>query len=199
MAGKVQAKRDALRSKLIKIAYNKIASNGAGAIKARDLASEAGCSVGAIYNLFSDLHSLIMVVNLQTFQELGSFVVSQVEQSTANEPVDQLIVMGHAYLDFASDNIGIWRTLFDVQETGAEAIPDWYWDEIAKVLALIELPLRQVVVDKSDDEIRIMTRILFSSVHGIVLLGLKGSIFETPREALELMIEVIVRRFVENN
>lgn len=199
MAGKVQAKRDALRSKLIKIAYNKIASDGSSAIKARELAAEAGCSVGAIYNLFSDLHSLIMVVNLQTFQELGDFVVGKVAQSTADEPVEQLIVMGHAYLDFASDNIGIWRTLFDVQGAGADAIPDWYWDEIAKVLALIELPLRQTISEKSDDEIKVMTRILFSSVHGIVLLGLKGSIFETPREALELMIEVVVRRFVENN
>jgi len=157
MAGKVQAKRDALRSKLIKIAYNKIASDGSSAIKARELAAEAGCSVGAIYNLFSDLHSLIMVVNLQTFQELGDFVVGKVA------------------------NIGIWRTLFDVQGAGADAIPDWYWDEIAKVLALIELPLRQTISEKSDDEIKVMTRILFSSVHGIVLLGLKGSIFETPR------------------
>lgn len=199
MAGKVQAKREALRLKLIEIAYNKIANDGATAIKARDLAAEAGCSVGAIYNLFPDLHSLVMVVNLQTFQELGNFVVSGVAKSSADTPVDQLIVMGHAYLDFASDNIGIWRTLFDVQDTGAGAIPDWYWDEIAKVLALIELPLRQAVVDKSDEEIKIMTRILFSSIHGIVLLGHKGSIFETPREALELMIEIIVRRFVERN
>jgi len=197
MAGKVQQKREALRAKLIEIARERIADQGADAIKARDLAASAGCSVGAIYTLFSDLNDLVMVVNLQTFQELGGFVVNAVAKSDAGEPLEQLIVMGHAYLDFASNNIGIWRTLFDVQETGASAIPDWYWDEIAKVLALIEYPLRQAVTDKSDEEIKVMTRILFSSVHGIVLLGVKGSIFETPREALELMIEVAVRRFVE--
>lgn len=199
MAGKVQQKRDALRAKLVEIARDKIANSGAGAIKARDLAAEAGCSVGAIYNLFSDLNDLIMVVNLQTFQALGDYVVGEVERQAQDDPIEQLVVMGHAYLDFASDNIGIWRTLFDVQETGTSAIPDWYWEEIAKVLALIEVPLRKAIDDKSDEEIRVMTRILFSSVHGIVLLGVKGSIFETPREALELMIEIAVRRFVQEN
>lgn len=46
MASKVEKQRDELRVKLIDIAESRIAAEGIAAIKARDLAKPAGCSVG---------------------------------------------------------------------------------------------------------------------------------------------------------
>ena len=51
-----------LRARLIDVAERTIAENGLAALKARDLAREAGCSVGTIYNVFEHLDELILCV-----------------------------------------------------------------------------------------------------------------------------------------
>ena len=56
MAGKVAERRKALREDLINIAEATIAREGLSGLKARDLATEAGCALGAIYNVFGDLN-----------------------------------------------------------------------------------------------------------------------------------------------
>ena len=56
MAGKVAVRREVLRKSLIDIATQRIARDGLSALRARDLAGDAGCAVGAIYNVFGDLN-----------------------------------------------------------------------------------------------------------------------------------------------
>jgi AcrR family transcriptional regulator len=43
---------------------------GLAALKARDLAREAGCSVGTIYNVFEHLEALILCVGSRTLAML---------------------------------------------------------------------------------------------------------------------------------
>jgi len=124
MAGKVEKKRAELRRKLIDLGETRIATGGIEQIKARDLASEAGCAVGAIYNVFGDLNDLVMAVNGRTFKRLGSHVVEAVNASPDAAPVETLIIMGHAYLDFAMTNTHAWRTLFDLEMSTDQEVPD---------------------------------------------------------------------------
>ena len=98
MASKTQARREALRSNLIEIAERTISNDGLRALRARDLAKEAGCAVGAIYNVFDDLTELILAVNLRTFHRLGEDVSAAVATRAEAPPVDRLIVMAKAYL-----------------------------------------------------------------------------------------------------
>jgi len=56
MAGKVEARRAALRDALIHHAEIRIERDGLKNLRARDLAKDAGCALGAIYNVFGDLN-----------------------------------------------------------------------------------------------------------------------------------------------
>ena len=191
MARKTEARRTELRDKLIDAAEHIIITHGTGAIKARDLAGVVGCSVGAIYNVFHDLNELIMAVNGRTFRRLGTHVSS----ALANQdiaPQNQLIVMGHAYLGFAAENTLAWRALFDLQMSTDMKVPDWYLSELGQVFALIAAPLRTIFPDWNADQIDLMTRALFSSVHGIVALGLEKRISGVPMERIEDMIAVVL-------
>ena len=67
---KAEARRAALRAGLVAAAERRIAADGLGGLRARDLAAEAGCALGAIYTVFPDLDALILEVNLRT---LGLF------------------------------------------------------------------------------------------------------------------------------
>ncbi len=191
MARKTEARRTELRDKLIDAAEQIITTHGTNAIKARDLAGMAGCSVGAIYNVFHDLNALIMAVNGRTFRRLGAHVSGALAgQDIA--PQNQLIIMGHAYLDFAASNTLAWRALFDLQMSTEMTVPDWYLAELGQVFQLIAGPLRDIFPDWDDNKIDLMTRALFSSVHGIVSLGLERRISGVPMERIEDMIAVVL-------
>jgi AcrR family transcriptional regulator len=194
---KADLRRQELRARLIDIAESRIRTEGLPAIKARDLAREADCAVGAIYNVFSDLNGLIMAVNGRTFQTLGTVVAASVaaappDQQKADQPQAELITMSHAYLSFAAENTNLWRALFDLNMSTDMDVPQWYLAELGKLFALIAAPLARLFPEYTRQELELMTRALFSSVHGIVLLGLQKRISGVPLDKIEDMIAILL-------
>ena len=86
MAGKVAIRQAKLREALIDAAEAQIEAGGLSTLKARPLAQAAGCSLGAIYNIFDDLDALVMAVNGRTFRRLGAFVNASVQNAPAQDP-----------------------------------------------------------------------------------------------------------------
>ncbi|MEZ5716688.1 MAG: TetR-like C-terminal domain-containing protein [Paracoccaceae bacterium] len=101
--------------------------------------------------------------------------------------------MSYAYLQFAVDNPRLWRTLFDIQMSTEQQVPAWYLEELGHLFANIARPLARLFPDMDPDRIDLMTRTLFSSVHGIVLLGVENRISGVPRDRLEAMIALLLR------
>lgn len=194
MARKTESRRKELRDNLIIIAERTIAANGLGALRARDLASEAGCAVGAIYNVFGDLTDLALAVNARTFHRLGADVAEALADAP-EDPVEQLVVMAQAYHHFAADNHLSWRALFDVERAPGEAAPDWYLHEMGQLFAYISDPLAVIFPDRDTDELALLTRALFSSVHGIVLLGLDEASAGVSTDNIDRMIGLVLRQF----
>lgn len=191
MAGKVQARRAALRDTLILNAERRIAANGLKTLRARDLAQDAQCALGAIYNVFGDLDDLVLAVNARTFKQLGASVA----EALADAPQDatqQLIVMSHAYHAFAAQHFNLWRALFDIERARGEAAPEWYLQEMAQLFAYIDAPLSVIFPDHDAETRGLLTRGLFSSVHGIVLLGLDEASAGVPAPHLDKMISLIL-------
>ncbi|MEM9438502.1 MAG: TetR/AcrR family transcriptional regulator [Pseudomonadota bacterium] len=191
MARDTAQKREALRTRLIDIAESRIAEGGLETLKARDLAKEAGISVGAIYNVFGDIRELVLAVNGRTFKRIGE-TVGAASHARSPSPEQTLVALSTAYLHFAIDNRLLWRALFDVELTEESGIPDWYMAELGRLFAFISEPLAKVYPDYGPEDIELMTRALFSSVHGIVILGLENRISGVPSRELERMIELVL-------
>ena len=192
MPGKVEARRAQLRETLIDVAEKRISADGLHALKARDVAKEAGCALGAIYTHFEDMRSLTMAVNGRTFRRLGAAVTEAVQDNAPDDPHTGLIVMSHAYLSFANQNTPLWRALFDLEMSTEGAVPDWYLQELSAVFSLIAAPLAQIYPEKTRTELDLSVRTLFSAVHGIVLLGLEKRISAVPLEDIEAMISELL-------
>lgn len=189
---KTDQRREDLRQRLIDIAEARITAQGLSSIKARELAKEAGCAVGAIYNVFPDLNGLVLAVNGRTFRKLGKHVSAAVAGRTLT-PQDHLIAMSHAYLGFASHHANLWRALFDLEMSTDMDVPQWYQAELRGLLALISAPLQRIFPDWPPEQVELMTRTLFSSVHGIALLGLEKRISGVPMDRIEAMIALLLR------
>jgi len=188
MSEKTEQRKAALRERLVEAAESRMQKDGLRALRARDLASDAGCSLGAIYNAFEDIDSIVMAVNGRTFRRLGDVVARSVADARAETPNQRLILMSRAYLRFAVQNKNLWRALFDLQMTLDGPVPEWYVQALGKLFTHIAAPLGELFPDRDADGLELMTRTLFSSVHGIVLLGLERRISGVPVERIEEMI-----------
>ncbi len=199
MARDTEKRRAELRERLVDIAEAQTRKDGSASLRARALAEEAGCAVGAIYNVFTDMPGLQLAVNGRTFARLGERVTKAVSEVHDAPPVERLIVMAKAYLHFVVDDPKLWRALFEIEMTQDSEVPEWYMRELGQLFAIIAEPLAELDPDASQDEIDLRTRALFSSVHGIVMLGLERRISGVPIARMEEMIEFLLRRFASGN
>lgn len=194
MAGKVEARKAALREKLVDLAEAQIESEGLSSLRARELARQAECAVGAIYTHFEDLNALTLEVNGRTFARLGVAVGAVVVAAQGQAPNERLIAMSHAYLAFAREHPKLWRALFDVEMRSDGPVPEWYGAAMKQLFSFITEPLAEIFPDFDANELDLMTRTLFSSVHGIVLLGLENRISGVPGEQLKTMIRLLLEQ-----
>jgi AcrR family transcriptional regulator len=189
-------RRTVLKAALVAAAERAVARDGLAGLRARALAEEAGCAVGAIYNVVDDLDDLVLLVNARTLAALKSALDKATEiEKPASEPdgaIARLVQMALAYLDFAAGNTLRWRALFDHRMPPGRTIPDWYvaeqqrlFDDIEKLL--IELDVHDTHIKRAQ-----LARSLFSAVHGLVALGLEEKLQPIPLPTLREQIRFVV-------
>lgn len=189
-------RRTLLRQTLIGAAEQVIATQGLAALKTRDLARAAGCAVGAIYNVFPDLDTLILTVNLRTLVLFDAAIAGSGEapgRSPGTEgAVAGLVRLALAYLAFAWEHRLRWQALFDHRMHGRE-VPDWYRAEQGRLFSYIEAPLARLCPGLTGEERTVRAQSLFSCTHGLVSIGLDERLMPMPRATLAREIEHLVR------
>jgi AcrR family transcriptional regulator len=189
-------RRQELRQSLIAAAEGIIAGRGLDALRARELAAEVGCAVGAIYNVFPNLDALILEVNGRTLRAFESFLAESGAIAAAGDGGDGvagLIQLALVYLEFAIAHRGRWRALFDHRLAEGSEVPDWYREEQARLFALVEAPLARLRPGLDRRRLMLLARTLFSGVHGIVSLGLDAKLMALPADVLRDEVRSFVR------
>jgi AcrR family transcriptional regulator len=183
-------RRSKLRERLLEAAQRFVAQKGLSGLKARELASEAGCALGAIYTAFDDLDELILRVNLSTLARLGEALDAALREAG---PSEALLALARAYLDFARANEPSWRALFEHRLSGGASPPQWYADARDQLFGRLEAPLAELLPAADAKERARLARTLFSAVHGVVTLGLEEKLAATPPETLDAQLQTLVR------
>jgi AcrR family transcriptional regulator len=195
MAAITMVRREIQRGALIDAAEAAIARGGLAGLKAREIAREAGCALGAIYNLVEDMDELVLRVGSRTLARLDEALVSagRRELKTPEHAVERLVAIAVAYGRFAGANRNLWRTLFEHQMADGKPPPDWAIEEQMRLFDHAVTPLRVLTPKASDTEVLMMSRTLFAAVHGVVLFGVEGKMISVPHEALERTVAQFVR------
>ena len=189
---KALERRAKLREALIEAAERAIATKGLGGLRTRDLADEIGIANGGVYNLVDDLDELILRVGSRTLARLDASL-SLAEISGPATPREMLVRIAVAYCDFASDNLELWRALFEHRMAPDKLLPDWAISEQMELFRHIYTPLAELFPKDSPDQLSIRARSLFSAVHGMVALGLEQKLVAVPLPALRNEIAALVR------
>jgi AcrR family transcriptional regulator len=197
---KAAERRQRLRDALISAAERTIETDGLSGLKARALAKEVGCAVGAIYNAVTDFDDLIVAVNSRTLAALERDLGASAQISDAAKragALDRLVRLGTAYLAFAAAHRLRWRALFEHRLPEGKPIPERYIEDQRRLFAYVEEPLAELRPDLSGERRALVARSLFSAVHGMVMLGLEEKLQAVPpkylREQIAFMVSAIGR------
>jgi len=191
MISKREAKREALRIALLEAAKTRVAEAGLARLRARDIAKDAGCALGALYNVYKSLDDLILHINSATLAQLNA----NLSQAAANAktPQEKLVALARQYMTFAIDNNHLWSALFDHRMPENAPFPQWHLDEQAVLFAHVVEPLAALKPHLDDAGLHTAARTLFAAVHGIVSISLREGSVTVPRETLdEQLTEFII-------
>ena len=184
-------KRAALRERLLDTAEAQIASGGIVALRARDLATEAGCALGAIYSVFSDLGDIAVAINRRSLEQMTGQMAASVRGLDDEAPTDRLITLAQAYLDYAESEGHRWRTIFSIGLSSSNDEPG-FDQAIAPIIALFAAPLAELSLKSSASKTDTAARTLFAAVHGLITLGLEPRLAVLERRKLEKRIARVV-------
>ena len=194
-------RQENLRDSLITAAGRQIEKEGLGSLRARALAMEVGCAVGAIYNAVADIDELVFAVNERTLAELEQHLEAAVaiagDPSRSEIAVDRLTAMAAAYLDFAIENRTLWRAVFEHQVAQGREIPPSYRAAQTRLFGYVEAPLGVLRPQATLAQRTALARSLFSAVHGMVSLGLDEKLGAVAladlREQIAFMTKAMAR------
>ncbi|TCR69666.1 WHG domain-containing protein [Bosea sp. BK604] len=192
----VTDRRERQREALLEAAERTIAAKGLDGLKARELAREIGCAVGAIYNLVADLDELILRVGSRTLARLDRALQEAEARplpGSSDPAVEQLVAVALAYCRFARANLPLWRTLFEHRMAEGSTVPEWALSEQMTLFRHIALPLASLMPQAGSADVALFTRTMFSAVHGVLALGLDEKLVAVPVAELERQIETLVR------
>jgi AcrR family transcriptional regulator len=195
MMSKALERRGKLRKDLILAAERSISAGGLAGLKTRELAREIGCANGAVYNLVADVDELILLVGSRTLARLDA-ALTDAESAGPASPTETLVRIAVAYCDFAAENLELWRALFEHRMTHGKPVPEWAISDQMNLFRHIFHPLASLLPTRSEADLGVTARSLFSAVHGMVLLGLEQKLIAVPIEALRREIAIIVRAMI---
>jgi AcrR family transcriptional regulator len=203
--GGTAERHDQLREALLRAVERTVAAEGYQALRARSLAHEVGCAVGAIYNVFPDLDALVLAAKARALDALDGELANAVRRvdetagaDTTGEAIAlrKLLTLAETYLAFATDRLQIWRMLFEYRIAPTAEVPAWYQARLADLFAHLDAPLRAIVPDLPMEKRASLGRALFFAVHGVIALGLEDKLDKTSRAAIAGQAATLVRACV---
>lgn len=167
-----------LQNSLISAAIALMQEKGPNAFSLREVAKKAGVSHGAPYRHFKDKAALLSAIAQSGFRALTTRLV-EIEAAYSNDPRQQMIESGVAYVELAVENPEITQLMFGgyiSPEECSQTLADDSTDAFSSLVKIIENG-RQVGIYRQE-EARTLALAAWSMVHGLAMLIAGGQLSE---------------------
>jgi AcrR family transcriptional regulator len=168
----------------IELAEKIIIADGASALSVRKIATEIGCAVGTIYNMFESIDELVLHVNGRTLDTIHKEMKFTLE----------IYGMAEAYISFAHKNSHLWHALFE-HKLKHEDLPKWYQKKVDNIFKLVENSTKQEL-HTHKNEASNAAKVIWAGVHGICSLSLNGTLISTRAGTPKALAESLIKNYV---
>lgn len=163
-----------MNDRVLDIAQTLLNEGGASNLKARSIAEKAGIAVGSIYNLFGDLDQVHGFVNMRLLDGLaaaGRTAVRDLEEMGVSDTRLKLLSLSRTYLNFVQAHAASWAAMlaFNPRRMAPENLAAYEkrLDALFDIIAKVFEDDTELLMDAH--RCRVTARVLWSSVHGIVM------------------------------
>lgn len=185
------------RARILDAANAMMRDHGGRGLTARKLAARAGIATGSLYKFYPDMDAIIGAVKLQTYRELTLHLRQAMEDHSRLRPLDRLMQLAWAYLDFVSSHGALWSAILEF-ERGNRGRDEAFIRAEDALFGIIELELNSLP-RLSRKQSPALARALWASVHGIVAQTLPNSLQSDPvgdtLSQIEMIIGAVVRDY----
>ncbi|MEN8259323.1 MAG: TetR/AcrR family transcriptional regulator [Pseudomonadota bacterium] len=195
MARRSDHSREEIREMVLRATESIVSEQGYAGLTVRKVAMRIGYTVGSIYLVFKNLDDLILHVNARTLEELSRKLDESM--SAQRSPMDNINALGRAYLRYASERFYRWSMIFEHRFPDTDAVPEWYLERVLELIKKVEIQCAGLASHRSEAEIRLAARTLWSGVHGVCILALTGKLAVVGSEDVERSVDSLVTNYLQ--
>jgi AcrR family transcriptional regulator len=162
--------REELREISLQAAEKLVIEHGLMGLSARKVAAGIGYTVGSLYMVFRNLDDLIIQMNERTLDRLYETLAVATAKPAA--PTFAIQALAQAYLSFALSETNRWLALYEHRMPEGQAVPDAFTDKIGRMFDLVQYHLALLCPHRSQEDISLAARALWSGLHGVCMLSL---------------------------
>ena len=159
--------KDNIQNLLLETGRKIVQEKGTEALTVRKLSEASGCSVGAIYNQFSNMDNFVVIQNYMTLDALAGCL--EKVQKTGDAFADMNAFL-HEFVNFVIENKNLWFMLHSFHlRNNNRTFSYFYLRKVVKITGLINKLLIQLVPNMERPE-----RILSSQILWLTLFALSS-------------------------
>lgn len=156
---------EVVRGRILDAAEEALAASGEPGVTMRSLATKVGYSVPVLYQHFADREAILAATLGRALDRFGERLAAA--EQLPGTPVDKLVQVGRAYLDFAAAERTAYRMMFVDRPSWAALAPSASGGPDA--FDVLQRTIR-AAVDAPPDELRALADVLWAGVHGLATL-----------------------------
>ncbi|UTW12519.1 TetR/AcrR family transcriptional regulator [Marinobacterium rhizophilum] len=188
MARRREHSRETLAELALCAAERLLDEQGIAELSTRRIAADIGYSAATLYSVFDNLDDLCWQLNARTLAQL----LAQLDALGEMPPREALKAYALCYVAFAARWPERWSLLFEHRTPETLQVPAWLNASIERLFLQIEGRLAELVPEASASERALTARTLWSGVHGVAVLQLRGKLFLPPQGKQEQMLTTLV-------
>lgn len=192
MARRNDHSKEELKELIFNSALEIVIKEGNDVLTARKLAKKIGYTPGTIYVYYKNFDELILQINFSTLEKMYSLINEKLKKISSAK--NQIKAIAEIYLDFSIKEKNLWELLSNYEYKTINTLPKWYGDKVSEIFTLVETPISQF--SKSKKEVQNLSRVLWSSLHGIAILSSRAKLTNAKSSSREEILKSFLCNFL---
>ncbi|MBR1825161.1 MAG: TetR/AcrR family transcriptional regulator [Alphaproteobacteria bacterium] len=186
--------KDNIQNLLIEIGRKLVREKGTDALTVRKLSEASGCSVGAIYNQFSNMDNFVVVQNFMTVDELTQIIADVPETDDAFEDLNTLL---QKFVDYVMQNKNLWYLLYYFHLNHAKYTYSYFYlRKVVTVLQCLRRILERIVPEMERPEQMLSSQVLWLNMFALSAFLSKDVLDSFSKIDKSTICQIMVNTFV---
>lgn len=186
--------KDNIQKLLLDIGKKLVEERGMEFLTARKLSEASGCSVGAIYNQFSNMDNFVVILNYTVLDDLLQHL--EAVELTDDAHIDMNNLMS-CFSDFVTKNRNLWFMLYNFYlRSDRKEYSYFYLRKIVRIVSVVSRILQRVLPNMAYPERILSSQILWLTMFALSPFLASDMINSTSKIKSETLCQIVLNTFV---